>query len=98
VNDDALLKGGEAAQWTEIADKNNIETRMWPRAAAIAERLWSPSSVTDVDDMYRRLFVVSHRLDQQGLQHISAYERALRCYTNGDDISDLKISQMYYLR
>jgi hexosaminidase len=92
INDsnESKLKGGEAAQWTEAADKNNIETRVWPRAAAVAERLWSPASVTNVDDMYRRLYVVSRQLDQLGLQHISNYERALRNYTSGNDITALK--------
>ena len=84
------LKGGEAAQWTEIADKYNIETRIWPRAAAIAERLWSPAEVNNVDDMYRRLFAVSAQLDAQGLQHINAYERALRFYSPGDEGNALK--------
>lgn len=88
--DESVLKGGEAAQWTEAADKNNIETRIWPRAAAVAERLWSPSSVTDVDDMYRRLDLINQQLDEQGLQQISAYQRSLRRYTNGNDITALK--------
>lgn len=84
------LKGGEAAQWTEIADKYNIETRVWPRAAAIAERLWSPAGVKDVDEMYRRLFSLSAQLDAQGLAHISDYHRALRQYAEGDELSALK--------
>ena len=72
------FKGGEAAQWTEIADKTNIETRIWPRAAAVAERLWSPASVNNIDDMYRRLFALNEQLDDLGLQHIVDYERSLR--------------------
>jgi hexosaminidase len=84
------VKGGEAAQWTELADKFNIETRIWPRAAAIAERLWSPEAVKNVDDMYRRLFVISHQLDGLGLCHIVNYERSLRLYANDEDFYSLK--------
>ena len=86
----SLFAGGEAAQWSEAVDKDNIETRIWPRAAAIAERLWSPASVKDVPDMYRRLFAVSNELDELGVQHISNYSRSLRRLTGGQDIAPLK--------
>jgi hexosaminidase len=85
------ILGGEAAQWTELADNNNIDGRVWPRAAAIAERLWSPASVTDVDDMYRRMYVLSNELDEQGLNHLTNYERALRRLANGEPIQHLQV-------
>ncbi len=34
------LVGGEAAVWTERIDHTNFECRLWPRAGAIAARLW----------------------------------------------------------
>ncbi|WPV02010.1 family 20 glycosylhydrolase [Mucilaginibacter sp. cycad4] len=82
--------GGEAAQWTELADNANIDARIWPRAGAIAERLWSPASVKDVDDMYRRLSTLNLQLDLQGLLQISNYERALRRLAGTEDIAQVK--------
>ena len=40
---DAPLLGGEGAMWTELVDHTNFECRVWPRAAAVAERAWSPT-------------------------------------------------------
>lgn len=33
-----LIVGGETASWTEIIDKYNLETKIWPRSASAAER------------------------------------------------------------
>ncbi len=77
------IMGGECAQWTEIADAENIETRIWPRAAAIAERFWSPKTVTDIYDMYRRLFIISDELAESGLLQQANYNRMVRRFSAG---------------
>lgn len=82
--------GGVAAQWTEIADAGTIETRIWPRTAAIAERMWSDAQRKDTHDMYRRLFAVSRQLDEQGLQHITSYEQGLRRLSGQADPAALR--------
>ena len=74
----ALILGGEACMWEEQTSSQSIDSRIWPRTAAIAERLWSPRGVNDVDDMYRRLTVESLRLETLGLTHISHEEASLR--------------------
>ncbi|XP_056097361.1 beta-hexosaminidase subunit beta isoform X1 [Rhinichthys klamathensis goyatoka] len=54
-----LVIGGEACLWGEYVDATNLTPRLWPRASAVAERLWSDKSVTDVSKAYNRL--VQHR-------------------------------------
>lgn len=76
--------------WAELVDARNVDTRIWPRTAAIAERLWSDASVKDVTDMHRRLEPVSAQLDAIGLRHKSAQLELLRGLTGTDDVAALK--------
>ena len=69
-----FVLGGEAAMWEELATAENLDAKLWPRLAAIAERFWSPESVTDPASMYRRLEITNHWLEWLGLRQRSNLE------------------------
>lgn len=78
---EANVLGGEICMWGELIDPATVDSVIWPRTAAIAERFWSPAAVRNVDDMYRRLWIESLRLEQAGLTHISGPQKMLRDLT-----------------
>jgi hexosaminidase len=83
------ILGGEVCMWGEIVTPETIDSRIWPRTAAVAERLWSPRTVTDVDDMYRRLDVLSARLEELGITTESHTARMLQRIAPGVDQTPL---------
>lgn len=81
--------GGEATMWAELVTPLTIDSRIWPRTAAIAERFWSPAEVKDVDNMRKRLKQVSFTLEELGITHIKNRDVILRSMTDNQDISAL---------
>ena len=91
VEQKKLILGGEATMWSEMVTPVTVDSRIWPRTAAIAERLWSPKSVDNIDDMYRRLDIVSLHLESLGLQHMIYKKALMRQLANGYDTRALEI-------
>jgi hexosaminidase len=85
------ILGGEACMWSEYVTGETIDSRIWPRLAAIAERFWSPPDVKEPKSMYQRLDEVSWRLGWLGLTHESNYVPMLRRLAGTEDIRALRV-------
>jgi hexosaminidase len=60
--------GGHACLWGEYVDSTNFMPRMWPRASAVAERLWSPKTVVSLSDASVRFDNQRCRLLSRGIR------------------------------
>jgi hexosaminidase len=85
------ILGGEACIWSEYVSPENIDSRIWPRAAVVAERLWSPQEVRDPESMYQRMDEVSRRLDFIGLTHNANYRPMLERIAGSRDGSAVRV-------
>ncbi|WP_158278084.1 beta-N-acetylhexosaminidase [Caulobacter endophyticus] len=83
-DEEALVLGGEAALWGETLSDEMIDKALWPRAAAMAERFWSPREIRDTADLYRRLPMVQDQLRLQGLQDGAVQARMAARLAPGD--------------
>ncbi|KAI5631851.1 glycosyl hydrolase family 20, catalytic domain-containing protein [Phthorimaea operculella] len=61
------LYGGEACMWGEVIDETNMHSRVWPRASAVAERLWSGPPVDTSEDTLRRIEEHTCRMKRRGV-------------------------------
>src|ERR1700730_14422082 len=84
------ILGGEACMWTEWVTPEILDSRVWPRTAALAERLWEPQENQDLNSIYARLETLSWRLDWLGLTHRTGKFQMLHRMAGGDDISTLR--------
>ena len=77
--------------WAELVGEETVDSRIWPRMAVIAERLWSPREVTDVDSMYSRLAPVSRNLQYTGIMHRANYEPMLDRLAGDQPVGPLRV-------
>lgn len=85
------ILGGEATMWAELVTPENVDSRIWPRTAAIAERLWSTAPESDFNGLYRKLFAVSSHLEQAGSLHLANREPMMRRLANSSTIEALML-------
>ena len=85
------ILGGEACMWSELVTAENIDGRIWPRAAAVAERLWSPADVRDLDSMYSRLAAVDDDLQFLGIKDRSNRRLMLERAAGSEEIHTLQV-------
>ncbi|MCK5146874.1 family 20 glycosylhydrolase [bacterium] len=91
IDERRRILGGEATMWSEYVNYETVDSRIWPRTAAIAERFWSPLTVKDVPDMYSRLAVISLQLEEHGLTHIKNRSMMLRRLCRTADIHPMLV-------
>ena len=76
------ILGGEAVMWSELVTAMTIDSRIWPRTAAIAERLWSNENIVDLVSMHKRMKTISFQLEELGITHIKNKDVLLRNISN----------------
>jgi len=54
--------------WSEQVDDTCFDERVWPRASAVGERLWSPQTVNNIADAKSRLTLFRCRMAQRGIK------------------------------
>ena len=85
------IMGGEACMWAELVGPETVDSRIWPRTAAIAERLWSSRDITDADAMYVRLEAVSRNLEFTGVMHRAYYQPMLDRIAGDQPVGPLRV-------
>jgi len=62
-----MIYGGNGEMWGETVDASDLQQTVWPKLASIAERLWSPRSVSSVAQAFPRIEYFRCLLNQRGI-------------------------------
>eukprot|EP01047_Picozoa_sp_COSAG01_P059256 COSAG01_NODE_7089_length_3358_cov_14.827554_4_plen_230_part_00 len=108
-----LIVGGETTMWAECVDAVIFDSIVWPRAAAAAEKLWSPKAATGAGTctLHASTPVSNHRCHLAGCalkvpavtcnEMVSARMAEHRCRMVANGVSALPLvwisSVLYYL-
>lgn len=91
-----LILGGEMTLWAENVSYETLDSRLYPRAYAIGERLWSEQSLTDEDSMYQRMQSISAwATNSVGLKHHTDPYRMRVRLAGSTDVAALDILADY---
>lgn len=71
------ILGGEVCSWNPFEDGTNYLANAFPRAYAVAERLWSARDVRDVPDAMRRMHALRCLLLGRGLMIAPAVQSSV---------------------
>ncbi|XP_015189390.1 PREDICTED: chitooligosaccharidolytic beta-N-acetylglucosaminidase [Polistes dominula] len=86
VNKKNLVLGGEVTLWTEQVDSTSVDSRLWPRSAAFAERLWSDPASTWIHAEHRilrqRQRLVERGINADRLEPEWCIQNQGHCYLN----------------
>lgn len=94
--EESRVLGGEVTMWSELVTPLTIDSRIWPKTAAIAERFWSPQNVRDLNSMSKRLKIVSVQLEEIGITHIKNKSAILRNITRGQQTNSINTLTKIY--
>jgi hexosaminidase len=78
-----LILGGETCMWGETVDTSDILQTIWPRAAAVAERLWSPRHYNDTTAALPRMLGFRCLLNSRGIPAAPVENQAARASPPG---------------